>query len=292
MGWRDDFADIIQYEQSLAPFTHLRIGGPAELLVTPRTRDQLAAVIAACTAEKAPLRVLGVGTNVLVRDEGVRGVVVRLTAPAFTEIKVEGKSLKCGGGATLSSVIAESSLHGLAGFETLAGITATIGGALRCNAGDRAGEIGDHVRRIEVMDERGKVLTRERSEMHFGDHSSDIEDPVVLSVEFELVKDNQDAIAKRLLRAWIHRKASQPFCFQAAVRMFKGPRGYTASALIEKSGLSKTRIGAAEVSERNGNYLVAHPGTTSNDVLQLLDHVQKRVRETSGVIMERELIVW
>ena len=292
MGFRDDLDDIIQREQPLAPFTHLQLGGPAEFLVTPRSREELAKVIVAFASEKIPLRVLGIGTNLLVRDEGIRGAVIRLTAPCFTEIKVDGKRLKTGGGATLSTVIAEASLHGLAGFETLVGIAATIGGALRCNAGDRAGEMADHVKRIEVMDERGQVLTRERSEMHFGDHTSDIEEPVVLAVEFELIKDSPDAIVKRLRRAWINRKATQPFSFQAAVRMFKNPRGYQVTALIEKAGLAKARVGAAEISERNGNYLVAHPGTTAKDVLQLMDQVQRRVRESSGVTIERELTVW
>jgi UDP-N-acetylmuramate dehydrogenase len=292
MGLRDDFAEIIQREQPLAPFTHLRIGGPAEYLVTPRSREELAGVLRACAAEKVPFRVLGVGTNLLVRDEGVRGAVVRLTAPAFTEIKVDARRVRAGGGATLAAVIAEAARHGLAGFETLVGITATVGGALRCNAGDRAGEIADHVKRVEVMDERGQALIRERAELHFGDHTSDIEDPVVLSVEFELLKDNADAIVKRLRRAWITRKAAQPFSFQAAVRMFKNPRGYQAAALVERAGLGKARVGAAEVSERNGNYLVAHPGATARDVLQLVEQVRKRVHEVSGVALERELTVW
>jgi UDP-N-acetylmuramate dehydrogenase len=292
MAWRDEFAEIIKSEQPLDRYTHLRIGGPAEFLIEPRSREELAGVIAACAAAGVPVRVLGEGTNLLVRDEGVRGAIIRLTAPCFADVKATGKLLKAGGGATVSSVIAQASRHGLAGFETLVGITATVGGALRCNAGDRTGEIAEHVKRIEVIDDRGRILTRERSEMRFGDHTSDIEDPVVLAVEFELVKDSPEAIAKRLLRAWIHRKATQPFSFQAAVRMFKNPRGYQASALIERAGLAKTRVGGAEISERNGNYLVAHPGTRSNDVLQLLDQVQKRVRDTSGLTLERELTVW
>jgi UDP-N-acetylmuramate dehydrogenase len=292
MALRDEFAGIIQREQPLAPFTHLKIGGPAEYLIAPRSREELARVVATCAAEKIPLRVLGVGTNLLVRDEGVRGAVVRLSAPCFTEIKVDGKRLRAGGGAALSAVIAEAALHGLAGFETLVGITATIGGALRCNAGDRAGEIADHVRSVEVIDERGQIVNRQRTDLHFGDHTSDIEDPVVLAVEFELIKDSLDSIVKQLLKAWIHRKATQPFTFQAAVRMFKNPRGYQASALIEKAGLVKSRSGSAEVSERNGNYIVVHSGADANDVLQLIDQVQKRVRESSGVLLERELTVW
>ena len=286
------FADIIEREKPLAPFTHLKIGGPAEYLVTPRSREELAGIIVACAKEKIPMRALGIGAHLLVRDEGVRGAIVRLTAPCFTAIAVEGQRVRAAGGATLSAVIAEAARNGLAGFETLMGIAATVGGALRFNAGDRTGEMADHMKRVEVMDENGKTRTLERAELHFGDHSSDIEDPVVLSVEFELIKDRPEAIVKRLRRAWISRKAAEPLSFQAAARMFKNPRGYQAAALLEKAGLAKTRVGAAEISERNGNYVIAHPGATSRDVLGLVEQAQRRVLESSGVQLERELTVW
>lgn len=292
MPLRDQFADIIQREVPLAPLTHLKLGGPVQYLVAPRSPEELGKVLAACAREKIPARVLGVGTNLLVRDEGVRGAVIRLSAPSFTEIKVDGKRVRAGGGAALADVIAESTRNGLAGFETLVGITATVGGALRFNAGDRSGEIADHVKRVEVVDAAGTIHIRERADLHFGDHTSDIEDPVVLAVEFELIKDKPEAIVKRLRRAWISRTGSQPFSHQAAVRMFKNPRGYEAAALIERAGLAKTRVGAAEISERNGNYVVAHPGTTARDVLQLIEQVQQRVHESSGVQLERELNVW
>ena len=162
MGFREEFAAITQAKQSLAPFTHLRIGGPAEFLVTPRTREELARIVAACANEKIPMRVLGVGTNLLVRDAGVSGVVVRLTASEFTTVTVTGKSVNAGGGASLFSLISAASLAGLAGFETLVGITATVGGALRFNAGDRSGEIADSLVRVEVIDARGKIVVREK----------------------------------------------------------------------------------------------------------------------------------
>jgi len=292
MALFDRFSTIIQREQPLAPFSHLKIGGPAEYLITPRSREELAGVVQVCTAEKVPLKVLGVGNNLLIRDEGVRGAVVRLTADCFTHIAVEGKRVRVGGGATLAAVITEAAKHGLAGFETLIGITSSIGGALRINAGDRAGEIAEHVQRIEIMDERGQVQIRERADLHFGDHTSNIDDPVVLTVEFELLPDQPEAIVKRLRRSWITRKATQPFSYQPAVRMFKNPRGQQAATLIDRAGLVKAHVGAAEICERNGNWVVAQSGATARDVLQLIDQVQQRVRETSGVVLERELTVW
>src|SRR4051794_11282015 len=184
MGFRDEFAAITQARQPLAPFTHLRIGGPAEYLVTPRNREEFARVVAACAAERTPLRVLGIGTNLLVRDEGVQGVIVRMVAPEFSDVSVAGRTVKAGGGATLLALIRAATSAGLAGFETLVGITATVGGALRFNAGDRSGEIADYLTRVEVIDRSGKIITRQRGDNRFGEHDSDLDDPVVLGVEF------------------------------------------------------------------------------------------------------------
>jgi UDP-N-acetylmuramate dehydrogenase len=292
MGFRDDFAAIIQARQPLAPFTHLRIGGPAEYLVTPRNRDELARVVAACAAEKIPLRVLGVGTNLLVRDTGVPGAVIRMTSPDFTQVNVNGKAVKAGGGASLFSLISAASLAGLAGFETLVGITATVGGALRFNAGDKSGEIADHLVRVEVITPTGKFAVRERGDIRFGEHDSDLDDPVVLGVEFALESDEPDAIVKRMRRAWINRKAEQPLSHQAAVRVFRDPQGQSAAHLLDRAGLVRARVGAAEVSDRNANYIVAHPGTTSADVIGLVEKMRAGVRDAFGVTLEQELKVW
>jgi UDP-N-acetylmuramate dehydrogenase len=292
MAFRDDFANITQARQPLAPFTHLRIGGPAEFLVTPRSRDELARVVAACHRENIPLRVLGVGTNLLVRDSGVAGVVVRLTAPEFTTVTVAGKTVRAGGGATLYSLISAAALAGLAGFETLVGITATVGGALRFNAGDRSGEIADHLVRVEVIDSTGLILVRERGDIRFGEHESDLDDPVVLGVEFALEADDPDALMKRMRRAWINRKAHQPLSHQAAVRVFRNPHGQAAAYLLDRAGVVRTRVGAAEVSDRNANYIVAQPGTTAADVIALADKMGAAVRSAFGVVLEQELKVW
>jgi UDP-N-acetylmuramate dehydrogenase len=252
----------------------------------------LARVVAACAVERLPFRVIGVGTNLLVRDEGVSGVVVRLTAPEFTAVSVSGKSVKAGGGATLFSLINAATTAGLAGFETLVGITATVGGALRFNAGDRSGEIADHLVRVELIDPAGRIVARQRADIRFGDHDSDLDDPVVLGVEFALESDDPDAIVKRLRRAWISRKAEQPLSHQAAVRVFRNPQGQSAAHLIERAGLVGARVGAAQVSDRNANYIVAQPGTTAADVIALAEKMRNGVRNALGVSLEQELKTW
>src|SRR5438067_2334002 len=269
MALLDEFADVIQRNAPLAPFTYLKVGGPAEMLVQPRSREELSRVVQRCFEERIPMRVLGSGCNLLVRDEGVRGAVLRLGEPAFTEITVEGKRVRAGTGASVSALISASARHGLAGLETLVGIPGTVGGALRTNAGDRGDDIGQFVRTVDVLDARGDVQVRERDELRFGERASNLDDPVLLTVEFALEKDTPEAIVKRMRKAWILRKASVPPSFQSATRMFKNPRGLSASALIDQTGLAKTRVGGAEVSDRDANYLVVHPGVTARDVLRL-----------------------
>jgi UDP-N-acetylmuramate dehydrogenase len=287
-----EFADIVKVNEPLAPYAHLRLGGPADVLIHPRSREELAAVVRRCFEKRLSLRVLGSGCNLLVRDEGVRGVVLRLSQPAFTEIRVEGRRVRAGAGAALSAVISQAARHALAGLETLVGIQGTVGGSLRCNVGDRSGEIGQFVRRVEVMDGRGVVQVRERDELQFSYHASNLDDPVLLTGEFELEQDAADAIVKRMRKAWILRKASQPLTFQAAGRIFQNPRGLSAAGLIEQASLAKTRVGGAEVSERDANFFVVHAGATSRDVLRLIDLVRSRVLERFNVELELEITVW
>jgi UDP-N-acetylmuramate dehydrogenase len=288
----EDFAEIIKRDEPLASYSFLKLGGPAEMLVQPRSRDELAAVIRCCFQHHLPLHVLGGGCNVLIRDEGVRGVVLRLSEPAFTQVTLEGHCVRAGTGALLSALISQAARHALAGPEVLVGIQGTVGGAIRCNAGDRHGEIGQFVRSVEVMDDHGEIQVRERDELRFANGESNLDDPVLLAAEIELDSDRPDAIVKRMRKAWIQRKAGQPFTFQAHGRMFKNPRGVDAASLIEQAELAGTRVGGAEISERHANSVVVHSGGTAQDVLRLLDLIRSRVRERFGVELELEMTVW
>lgn len=288
----ESFPEIVKVDEPLGPFALLRVGGKAENLVQPRSVDELAAVMKFAASNKLPVRILGIGSNVLIRDEGVAGVVLRLSAPAFTKIEIDGRKVRAGGGAALPELISDAARRNLGGLETLVGIPATVGGALRVNAGDRSGEIGQYVRRVQVLDGRHVAVWREHEELRFGEHQSNLDDPVILAAEFELDIDKPDAIVKRMRRAWITRMAAQPYSFEAAARAFKDPRGLRASNLIEQAGLGKTKVGKASLSERNANYVVAGAGASARDVLRLLDLVRSKVRESSGVQLEYEITVW
>lgn len=292
MPLAQQFPEITQRNHPLAPFTHLKIGGPAEFLIQPRTVDELNAVLAACKRDGVRVRMLGGGYNLLVPDDPVGGAVIRLVAPAFTFLQRDGKRVTAGGGGQLFDLIAYAVRNGLGGLETLVGIRGTVGGSVRCNVGDRSGEIGQTVRAVTVLTDAGNVQTRTRDELTFGDHETDIDEPVILSVEFDLEVEQPGTVLKRLRKAWVQRKATEPLSFQAGVRLFRNPPGQTAASLIDRSQMTKAKVGAAELSERNSNYAVAHPGTTARDVAQLADLVRAKVKERTGVLLERELRAW
>jgi UDP-N-acetylmuramate dehydrogenase len=293
MNLFSDLGDIVRLNEPLAPYTFLRLGGPAEVLIQPRSRPELETVVRRCSEHGLPLRILGGGGMVLVRDEGVKGVVVRLNEPVFTQIDVSGRTVRAGAGATLGALISASSRAGLAGLETLVGISGTVGGALRRNVGDRGGDIGQLVHSVEVLDSSGQGQVRTRDEIHFAPQTSNLDDPVIVAAEFHLETDAPEAIVKRMRRAWIQRKSTQPLSFQAAARMFRNPRpGLAAAALITQAGLARTRVGKAEVSERDANFVVVSPGAASRDVLRLIDLVRSRVHERFHVELELDLDVW
>jgi UDP-N-acetylmuramate dehydrogenase len=292
MSLANQFAEITRINEPLAPYTHLKIGGPAEYFLQPRTVEELRTVLAACQSQKIPIRMLGGGFNLLVRDDPIPGAVVRLVAPAFTMIEWDGKRIIAGGGGQLFDLIAFSVRQGLAGLETLVGLRGTVGGSVRCNVGDRSGEIGQAVQRVTVLTDSGTIQVRTRDELNFSEHQSDLDEPVILTVEFDLDRDDPEAILKRMRKAWIQRKGAEPFSFQHAARLFRNPQGKSAAALIDRAGLAKSRVGGAELSERNANYVVAHPGTTAADILHLVEQVRERVKDRTGVTLERELHFW
>ena len=292
MTLADAFPAATKRNEPLAPHTHLRIGGPAEFFVQPRTVEELVGVLTFCKSNRVPVRMLGGGNNLLVRDDPVPGAVVRLTGPAFAAMERTGPTVRAGGGGPLFDLIAFSLRAGLRGLETLAGIRGTVGGSVRCNVGDRSGEIAAAVRRVAVLTDAGTEQVRGRDELTFGDHSSNLDEPVILWVEFALDPDTPAALLRRLRKAWAVRKAHEPLSFQAAVRVFRDPQGQSAAALVDRAGMAKAKVGGAEVSDRNGSYVVAHPGTTAADILNLVAKIEERVESVTGVALDRELNVW
>lgn len=288
----EDFNGILSHNKPLAPLTWLKIGGPAQYFLEPRNPNELVAVIRCCHENGIPIHLLGGGSNVLVRDEGVSGAVLSLTGDGFSEVRTEGTQVHAGAGALLSNVISHSVKAGLAGLENLTGIPGTIGGALKGNAGGRNGDIGQFVAGVRVVTLKGEIFTRSDDELSFGYRTSSINELAIIDATFQLTPDEPDEITRRMRTLWIMKKATQPLSFQSAGCIFKNPRGLSAGALIEQAGLKGTRIGTASISDRHANFIVTEENATFEDVHRLIDLAKSRVAEQFGVELELEIQLW
>lgn len=292
MSVLDAFKQILHLDEPLAPYTWLHLGGPAQYFLTPRSVDELTNLVRECHQENIPIRILGGGSNLLVKDEGVSGAVIRLTAPVFGEVHITKNRVRAGGGAILSHVIAETVRVGLAGFENLAGIPGTIGGALCGNSGGRLGEISQLVSSVTGLTLLGEPVVRQKDEFSFDYRQSNLTDLLIVEAEFELREGDPDAISQMLKKNWIAKKSVQPLSSQSAGCVFKNPRGQRAGQLIEQAGLKGTRVGGAEISDRHANFIVTHPGAKSSDVLTLIDLIRSKIAEQFGVHLEPEIKIW
>jgi UDP-N-acetylmuramate dehydrogenase len=282
----------VRLREPLAPQTWMGIGGPAEYFAEPRSIDELQTLVRRAAAEGLQIRLLGGGSNVLVRDEGVPGVVVRLSAPVFGEMLVAKQIITAGGGARLGHVISTAIRAGLGGLETMVGIPGTIGGALHGNAGSSGGDIGQWTCQADVMTRTGEIISRQREDLVFAYRHSSLDELVILRAQFQLETDDPQELTKRMQKQWIVKKAAQPLAHQSAGCIFKNPRGISAGMLIDQAGLKGTRIGGAEVSDRHANFVVVDRDATSHDVLQLIDTMRSRVAEQLGVELELEIEIW
>jgi UDP-N-acetylmuramate dehydrogenase len=286
------FEKIVREAEPLAPHTWFHLGGPAEYFAEPHTVEELAALVRRCHDDEVPIRILGGGSNLMVRDDGVSGVVVRLSAAPFNGISLQGQTVTAGGGARLGHIISTVVREGLAGLEPLVGIPGTLGGALHGNAGSRGGDIGQWTCRATVMTRSSEVLQREREDLVFSYRQSSLDELVILGCQFQLEKEDPQELTKRMQKLWIVKKASQPLGHQSAGCIFKNPRGISAGMLIDQAGLKGTRIGGAEVSDRHANFIVTDADATSADVLRLIELVRSRVAERLGVELETEIEIW
>ena len=227
------------------------------------------------------------------RDEGIQALVIHLESPSFSDVNVDGNVIQAGSAVPLTALISQAARAGLAGLEILTGIPGTVGGALRGNAGSRQGAIGQFVRRAMVLDLADEVQVRERDDLNFADRDSNLDEPVILSAEFELAAEDPETLVRRMRRIWIIKKENQPYGYQFSGCIFKNPApDVSAGTLIDQAGLKGTSFGGAEVSDRHANFIVAHPGATTTDVLELIDRIRQRVRQQFGYELDLQIQVW
>lgn len=289
----DEFREIVTADEALGPHTWFRLGGPASFLARPRDIGQVVALIRRCRDSGVPLRVLGGGSNVLVRDEGFAGLVIHLESPAFSDVAIEGGRVVAGAAVPLTALISQTARAGLAGLEVMTGIPGTVAGALRGNSGGRQGAIGPFVRKVTVVDASGEVEVREVEDLQFDYRSSNLDEPMILSAEFALDSESPEAVVRRMRRIWIIKKENQPYGHQSSGCIFKNPTPeVSAGTLIERAGLKGLRAGGAEVSDRHANFIVSQPGGKAADVLQLIEQVRLKVRQQFGHDLQLQIQVW
>ncbi|MEI8195595.1 MAG: UDP-N-acetylmuramate dehydrogenase [Phycisphaerae bacterium] len=292
MSWYADLGDSVRLDVPLAPLTWFGLGGPAKYFVTPRSLEELQTVVTRLREQEIPIYVLGGGANVLIRDEGVAGAVVTLTHESFRQVQVSGQTVKVGAGKDVQKLVLECTHAGLSGLECLAGIPGTVGGEVKMNAGGAFGDIGSSIQNVLVMDNRGRVETREKDELVFEYRRSNITAKFILEATFSLAEDDPQRILGKVKEIWMFKKNSQPLADKSAGCIFKNPRGLAAGALIDQAGLKGTIIGAAEISPKHGNFIVAHQGAKAADVLALIQLAKEKVAERFGVELETEVVVW
>jgi len=279
-------------DRALGELCWFGVGGPADYYSEAGTVEEACALVQWARERDVPLRVLGEGANVIVRDEGVRGMVIRLTGPCLTSTVIRGNRLEAGAGVKLSRALACAVHAGLEGLEMLSGIPASIGGAVRCNAGGREGDIGQWVCHVEALDRNGKGVELDRSEIRFSYRESSLADLVLTRVVFELRPGDRQQARRRMAKAIASKKASQPLGAASGGCVFRNVRNISSRILIERSGLAGMRIGRAAISPLHANFIVAEPGATASDVLQLIEHVKSTVRDRMHIDMPLEVEIW
>ena len=286
------FENIVRQGEPLAMHTWFQLGGPAEFFAEPENPDQLIGLLKRCHEEGVEARLLGQGSNLLVRDEGVPGMIIRLASLEFGRIDIDGQRVIVGGGANLGRLVTTAVHRGLGGMEMLVGIPGTVGGALHGNTGSHGGDIGQWTASATVVTTSAETQERTRDDLVFGYRESSLDETVILEATLVLEEDDPRELARRMQKQWIMKRASQPMGHQCAGCIFKNPRGASAGELVDKSGLKGTRIGGAVVSERHANFIVAEQDCTSQDVLRLIDLVRSQVNDRMSVRLELEIEIW
>lgn len=286
-----ELGDKVRENVSLAPYTSARIGGPADVLITVESADELAGTIKLLRNENLTYLILGGGSNVLVSDRGVRGIVVLNRAKGVRFHNGDQPSVTAESGAVFSNLANRCAAKGLAGLEWAATVPGTVGGAVYGNAGAFGGDMAGNLIWAELLTEKGREKFS-AEQMAYGYRTSILKraemDACVLSAELRLVHSTKEEVTVKVEQFSAHRKATQPPGASMG-SMFKNPDGDYAGRLIEAAGLKGTRIGSAEISPLHGNFFINHENTKAEDVRALIRLVQQTVKETQGVELELEI---
>jgi len=290
----------VLYDEMMSKYTSMRIGGPADIFVLPASLKDLQIILK--NRGSSPVWIIGEGTNTLVRDQGIRGIVISLKN-CFKSIKrpvfyksLDGKEkavIQVDGGVKLSYLAKYTARYGLKGIENLVGIPGSVGGSIAMNAGAEGAEISHVLRSIKLMTLDGEIKTYSKNEMAFAYRKTTFpaKGGIVIEAELELEKGKINDIHREIDKYLSRRGSTQPLNMPNSGSIFKNPTGKKAGFLIESAGLKGFRIGGASVSIKHANFIINKGGASAEDVIRLIKHIQTVVEEKSGIKLEQEIIV-
>jgi len=279
------------FDCPMGPYTTFRVGGKVEALCEVKDLTRLKVVLAFARHESLPCLVVGKGSNLLVKDQGLKGMALLLKGE-LERVEAKEGTIDAGGGLGLLELVRFSQKQGLAGLEFLAGIPGTVGGAVAMNAGAWGKSTGDAVSAVEILKADGERVTLSRPELGFGYRKAALPvGAVVVSARFRGTPDRPEAIGERVRDYLERRKAGQPLDYPSAGSIFKNPPEDYAGRLVESVGLKGKRVGGAMISDRHANVIVNVGGASAEDILSLMHTARQRVREQTGIDLEPEIKV-
>jgi UDP-N-acetylmuramate dehydrogenase len=298
------FGDIdadVEFDAQLGTMTYYAIGGTADVLIKPRSTDALSILLRRCYNSNVPCRILGKGANLLIDDIGVDGVVVQLEHECFKTCTFnrEGPidAVHIMGGADLSKTLMETARCGLWGLHVMAGIPASIGGAIRMNAGGTYGSITDTLSTVTCLTKGGELVTYRATDLEFGYRESKIPDPIIVSATFDLTPGDPITIRQAVKEIFAWKKSRQPLADSSAGCAFKNPMNQdgeriSAGKLIDEAGLKGFAIGGATVSSQHANFIISTAKATAQDVLNIMEEVRHQVHDKTGIELQKEVVIW
>lgn len=269
-----------------------KVGGPADIIAIPQSIEEIQHTVKFCKNNNIPYFIMGNGSNLIVRDKGMRGVVVKI-GDEFKNVIIKGNTVIAQAGVLLSTLSKKIMAESLKGFEFASGIPGTLGGAVTMNAGAYGGEMKNVIKSVKVLDENGEMLDLSLEELNLGYRSSIIQTKgyIVLEITMELEKGDYNEILEITKELTKKRTTKQPLHLPSAGSVFKRPEGYYAGKLIQDSGLKGEKVGGAQVSELHSGFIVNYDNATAKNVLDLISLVQKTVKEKFGVDLQTEVRV-
>lgn len=285
--------DKVKYNEKMSKYTTMRVGGPCDCIVFPDEISKIKEVIDFCKNENITFFVIGNGSNLLVKDEGIHGVVIKL-GHRFSKIEIDGEYILAYAGATMPALSQLAKKNSLKGLEFACGIPGTIGGGVKMNAGAYGSQISDILYEVTYMDEKEKIKTIKNKDCSFGYRKSIFTinpNYVILSAKFKLERGNIDEIENKMKENSLARKAKQPLEYPNFGSVFKRPEGYFVGKLVDDAGLRGYKIGGAQVSTKHTGFIVNVDNATCKDVLDLIGYVQTTVYNKFNVKLTPEVII-